>query len=518
MTSLQQKITVWILGDQLLKNHSVLEQIIGKYGGNAVTVLLIESRARIKKLPYHRKKIVLLFSAMRHYAVALRARGIQTDCRQGSIPVEFAAHLEEFQPDRVEMMAASEYGARMAQKKIAARLPGLVTIHPNMQFLVEQHDPFPAIASGKRVIMENFYRSMRKHFRILVDDADQPTGGKWNFDHENRKPLPKHESPPLPRSFPPDDITQTVIADIANEPRLTGEVSDFAFAVTHEQARQALDDFISRRLPRFGDYEDAMTTDSLVVYHSTLSIYLNIGLLTPSELLDAAVNAYEQGHAPLNAVEGFVRQVLGWREYIYWMYWRMMPELTTANDWDATRPMPAMFWTAQTDMNCIRHVTQRLLDHGYSHHIERLMIVCNFCLLAGINPIDVSEWFLSMYADAYEWVVLPNVIGMGLNADGGMTATKPYIASANYISKMSNYCAGCRYHAKQRTGDDACPYNFLYWNFIISYEKRLRANPRFGPSVLGLKHLTAQERKEVQQQASTFLDKLEYYESLAVLH
>jgi deoxyribodipyrimidine photolyase-related protein len=251
-----------------------------------------------------------------------------------------------------------------------------------------------------------------------------------------------------------------------------------------------------------------MSSRSEVLYHSTLSFYVNIGLLEPMQMIRSAEMAWERGKAPLNSVEGFVRQILGWREYIYWQYWRLMPGLREANAWKAHRPMPRMFWDAETEMRCLRTVVRRLIATGYTHHIERLMVICNFCLLAGVDPFGVAEWFLTFYADAYDWVVLPNVIGMGLNADGGQTATKPYIASANYINRMSDYCAGCRYDPRARTGPDACPYNFLYWNFLIEHEGRLRANPRLGPAVLGLSRIGATERDAIRHEAARFLESL----------
>jgi deoxyribodipyrimidine photolyase-related protein len=256
----------------------------------------------------------------------------------------------------------------------------------------------------------------------------------------------------------------------------------------------AADDFFAVRLADFGAYEDAMSADDGVLYHSMLSAYLNIGLLEPLALIRQAEDAYRAGEAPINSVEGFIRQILGWREYIYLHYWHQMPELLHANGWDHQRDLPQMFWDGRTEMNCIRTVVGRVIDTGYTHHIERLMVLCNFCMLAGIEPAQVNRWFLSTYIDAYEWVVAPNVLGMGLNADGGKTATKPYISSANYINRMSNYCAGCRFDPKQRVGDDACPFNFLYWTFLIENEARLRANPRLGPAVLGLRNLDDQER------------------------
>jgi deoxyribodipyrimidine photolyase-related protein len=243
-----------------------------------------------------------------------------------------------------------------------------------------------------------------------------------------------------------------------------------------------------------------------------LSPYLNIGLLEPLELIRAAERAYDQGETPVNSVEGFVRQILGWREYMYWQYWRLMPDLLEQNAWDAHRPLPQFFWDGQTEMRCLRQAISRAIETGYNHHIERLMLLSNFCLLAAIEPATVNDWFLSCYVDAYEWVMAPNVIGMGLNADGGLVATKPYLASANYIQRMSDFCPNCRYDHKQRSSADACPFNFLYWNFLLEHETTLRANPRLGRNVLGLRYLDEDERQAVRRRAGIFLEELAYHQ------
>jgi deoxyribodipyrimidine photolyase-related protein len=285
-------------------------------------------------------------------------------------------------------------------------------------------------------------------------------------------------------------------------------VTGFDLAVTPEQAGQALEDFLEQRLAQFGPYEDAMTGRSELLYHSLLSPYLNLGLLDPLQVARQAEARYLAGEAPLPSVEGFIRQVIGWREYLYWQYWRQAPDWGTANYWAAQRRLPGFFWTGETDLHCLGQAIRRALQTGYTHHIERLMLLSNYCLLAGIQPNAVNAWFSACYIDAYEWVMQPNVLGMGLFADGGLTATKPYIGSANYISKMSDYCQSCRYQPRQRTGADACPYNFLYWNFLIEHETRLRANPRLGPAVLGLRRLDPSERQAIQQQAREYLDEL----------
>ncbi len=500
-------ITVWILGDQLLRAHPALTSAEAAAGRAGVRVLLIESAARLRQQPYQRKKLVLLLSAMRHYAATLTTMGYQVDYRQAPDFLSgLRAHQAAYGPTRVLTMAAAEEPTRRFQQDEAG--PALntpVEVLPNTQFLTGQFDPFPNAPPERTIIMATFYRAMRRHFDVLLERDGAPVGGRWSYDAENRKPLPRGAQPPPPPRFPPDAITRAVMDEVATFPDGVGSVEGFDLAVTAEEAELALESFIAERLPDFGAYEDAMSRRSALIYHSGLSPYLNLGLLTPLQLVRAAEAAYTAGRAPLNSVEGFIRQVLGWREYIYWQYWRRLPILRSANRWNATRPLPAWFWTGDTDMACLRHVLQGALNTGYTHHIERLMVLCNFCLLAGIEPQAVNAWFLAAYVDAYEWVMLPNVIGMGLNADDGV-ATRPYIASANYINTMSDYCGGCRYHPKQRTGPNACPFNLLYWNFLIEHEAALRAKPRLGPAVLGLGRLAPDERASIPREAAAFLE------------
>lgn len=503
-------LSVHILGDQLLQRHPALEAALALSSRDAITVVLVEADSRFARHRYHRKKQALLKSAMRHYAAALREQGVRVDYRHAaSIPAGLRAHVAEFAPDRIVTMAASEYrGRRWQHDRIAAQLDVPVEVLPNTQFLLGQFNPVPNPQPGKRYVMERFYRQMRQHFDVLMD-GDQPAGGAWNFDKQNRKPWPKGETAQRRVSFSPDKLTRQVIDEVAAGDGF-GSVDGFDLAVTHAQAQRALNDFITHRLPRFGPYEDAMTRSDGdgQLYHSVLSPYLNIGLLEPMQLIRAAEAAYHAGHAPINSVEGFVRQVLGWREFMFWQYWRQMPDILQANAWDAHNPLPAFFWTGDTAMHCLQHTLQRVQTHGYAHHIERLMLLTNFATLAGLEPLAVNDWFLSSFIDSYEWVMLPNVLGMGLNADGGLTATKPYIASASYINRMSDYCAACPFNPRQRTGPDACPFNVLYWHFLIKHEDTLRSNPRFGPAVLGLRHLDDGERARVSAQAAGLIGAL----------
>jgi deoxyribodipyrimidine photolyase-related protein len=503
------RVSVWILGDQLLKQHPALTAAEAEAGCDDLRVVLVESRARSVRLAYQRKKLVLIFSAMRHYAAELGQHGYAVDyVRAADMPGGLQEHVASYRPERIYCMAASEYRGRLFQARLQLSSGFPVVVLPNTQFLTGQVNPIPEPQTGKRYVMENFYRAMRQRFDLLMELDGSPVGGQWNFDAKNRRLLPKGLLPPQRLRFEPDEITHQVMEEVALLSPAVGSVQDFDLAVSHSQAHQALLDFLDHRLADFGPYEDAMSSVSEALFHSVLSPYLNIGLLEPLQVARAAQERYELGLAPLQSVEGFVRQVVGWREFIYWQYWRQMPGLQSSNYWGAEVPLPKFFWNAETEMNCLHRVTSRALVDGYTHHIERLMVLSNFCLLAGISPQQVNDWFTACYIDAYEWVMLPNVLGMGLHADGGITATKPYIASANYIHKMSDYCAACCYDPKKRLGPDACPFNFLYWNFLIEHEQVLRANPRLGPNVLGLQRIGLDERKAIQAQAAEFINQL----------
>lgn len=510
-----ERCTIWILGTQLFADHPAIRHAEQLASCDDIRIVMVESTALMGRLPYHRKKLVLVLSTMRHYAAALRERGYQVNyVHAKSMLNGLKQHVAAYQPTRLITMAAADYvGRKFQQEKLPQYLDCAVEVIPNEAFLVELHNPFPDAEPGKRYVMEHFYRDMRQHFDVLMNANGTPVGGNWNFDKLNRKPLPKDVQLPEPPSFSPDAITRVVMDEVAQMGQGIGSVEGFDYAVTHEEADAALTHFIDVRLEQFGPYEDAMSSRGVWLFHSILSPYLNLGLLDPLEAVRKVEAAYYEGRAPIHSVEGFIRQIVGWREYMYWQYWQGMPDMAHANYWQAKRPMPAMFWDANTDMNCIRHVVERAKDTGYAHHIERLMVVSNFALLAGINPADVTRWFKAFFIDAYDWVMQPNVVGMGLNADGGRIATKPYVASANYINKMSDYCKGCRFDHRRRTGEDACPFNVLYWNFLIENENTLRANPRAGKNVLGLRHLDAAERARVQEQAQAFLMSLPYEET-----
>jgi deoxyribodipyrimidine photolyase-related protein len=503
-------VTVWILGDQLLGKHPALIAAEQQVNREQIVILMIESEALARRLPYQRKKMILLFSAMRHYAEQLRLSGFQVDYQiSPSTATAIKQHLQKYQSKIIFTMAASAFGGREFQNNLDRQFNIPVRVMPNTQFLTGRFNPYSDPLPDKRYVQEQFYRNMRQHFNLLIKIDGAPIGGRWNFDKDNRRRLPKDAQPLRPVSFEPDEITTAVMKEIDQKYAGVGQVAGFDLAVTHEQAQQAAMNFFDQRLPDFGPYEDAMSSTYDTIYHSRLSPYLNLGLLDPLILAQEAQKRYNNGQAPINSVEGFIRQIIGWREFIYWQYLRLMPDIISNNYWRANRPLPRMFWDGKTEMNCLRYAIQRALGDGYTHHIERLMVISNFCLLSGINPLAVNDWFLSAFIDAYEWVMVPNVFGMGLNADGGLIATKPYIASANYIHKMSDYCQNCTFDRKSRTGKQACPFNFLYWNFILRHEATLRLNPRMGRSLLGLRHLDQEQRQQVNKKAAQFLDRFE---------
>ena len=507
------QICVWILPDQLVLDHPAIQAAEQDAGRDKVRITLVESQAWLTRLPYHKKRAALYLSAGRHYAEELRERGYAVEVLKADSSVKgLKTAIKRYKAASVRTMAASEYGIREWQQNRASTDLGVpVTVVPNSMFLVESREFAPQLKPGRKLIMENFYRGMRKNLGLLIEPDGEPTGGEWNFDSENRKPLPATVRLPSSIGFEPDAITQQVLQEVAASGQGIGTLDGFNLAVTRVQAEIAFQDFLKHRLAQFGPYEDAMSHRSGTLFHSMLSPQMNLGLINPLAMCRAAEAEHRAGRAPINSVEGFIRQIIGWREFIYWQYHRQMPGLRTTNAWNCQRPMPAFFWDGNTEMRCLKTVISRLLETGFSHHIERLMLVCNFCLLAGVDPGAVADWFLACYVDSHDWVVLPNVMGMGLNADGGITATKPYIASAAYIRKMSDYCKGCRYQPDQKTGPNACPFNLLYWNFLVEHEARLRSNPRLGPNVLGLRHLSAEDRSLVQVQAHEFLSNLEPY-------
>jgi deoxyribodipyrimidine photolyase-related protein len=386
-----------------------------------------------------------------------------------------------------------------------------VTIHEDDRFLCS-HVAFDTWAAARKQLrMEFFYRDMRRKTGLLMTDTGKPEGGEWNYDADNRKPPPRRDLlMPQPIRFRPDAITQDVLALVADRfAEHIGSLSHFHFAVTHEDALRQQRRFLDEALPRFGDYQDAMLTDEPFLWHSILSPYINAGLLDPLALCGDVEARYRAGKVPLNAAEGFIRQIIGWREYVRGIYWHEGADYARRNALGAKRPLPGFYWTGETDMHCMAQAIGQTIDHAYAHHIQRLMITGNFALLAGIDPHAVHIWYLEVYADAYEWVELPNTLGMSQFADGGLLGSKPYAASGAYINRMSDYCASCRYDVKQRVGADACPFNALYWDFLARNERALGGNVRLAMPYRNWAKMAEDDRAAIRDQAARFLESLD---------
>ncbi|MDC7685277.1 cryptochrome/photolyase family protein [Asticcacaulis sp. BYS171W] len=471
-----------ILADQL----STRLAVITKADKTRDVILMAEVMSEASYVRHHVKKIAFLFSAMRHYAQALRVAGFtiryvtldDEDNRQ-SLEGEILRATEDFAPERVVVTEPGEWRLRESFEALRLALPVPFIILPDTRFLCS-HAEFNKWAEGRREFrMEYFYREMRRRYGILLEADGSPCGGRWNFDADNRKPPQKGLTSPKRLSFRKDAITLEVLDLVRRRfPDGYGRLEPFHFAVTRRQALRELDHFIFHMLARFGDHQDAMVEGEPYLNHSLLSAYINAGLLYPLEICQKAEAAYRQGRVPLNGAEGFIRQILGWREYVRGLYWRFMPSYLDNNALEAREALPWFYWSGETRMNCMRQALSDTLEHAYSHHIQRLMITGNFALIAGLDPKAVHEWYLAVYADAYEWVELPNTLGMALYADGGLLASKPYAASGNYIRRMSNYCDTCPYDPSVSTGEKACPFNALYWDFIARHRDRFEQNRR----------------------------------------
>jgi len=501
-----------ILGDQLTHTLPVLTD----GDPSRDIVLMAEVLGEATYVRHHKKKIALIFSAMRHFAEELRLLGwtVRYIAYDADNPVQTLYDAVEqtcagADFDGVCVTEPAEYRLLTEIEGWEQRLDRPVDILSDTRFLCD-HATFQKWAEGRKQLrMEFFYREMRRRHNVLMDGKD-PVGGQWNYDAENRKPPKDGLKVPSPYRTPPDDVTQAVLTLVeAAFPDHFGDLHPFHFAVTRAGAIDVLDHFITERLPYFGDYQDAMLTSEPWMYHSHLSFYLNCGLLLPLECIRAAERAYHAGDAPLNAVEGFIRQILGWREYVRGIYWLQMPGYAAENALSAIRPLPPLYWGAPTQMNCLSQCVGETRKWAYAHHIQRLMVLGNFALLAGLSPQEVNEWYLIVYADAYEWVEMPNVSGMVLFADGGLLASKPYAASGAYINRMSDYCTSCRYNPTKKNGPDACPFNYLYWDFLERNAGRLGKNPRLAMPYRTLARMSDEKRNANRDDAARFLRALD---------
>ncbi len=504
-------ILVPVLGDQLSHDLASLRAV----DRAAAVVLMAEVSGEATYVRHHRQKLVLVFAAMRHFADRLRAEGWTVDYRRldapdnrGDLTAELEAAATRHGATRVVAVTAGEHRVIAAQQGWAERLGLPVELLADRRFLLRPGD-FDSWASGRRRLrMEDFYRWQRQATGLLMEGG-APVGGRWNYDADNRKALPGDVAPPGAPRFEPDAITGEVIAMVAARfPDHFGRLDRFGWPVTRHDALVALDRFITERLAGFGDYQDALAEGETTLFHSLLAPAINLGLLGPREVIDRAVAALEEG-APLNAVEGFVRQILGWREYVRGIYLGQGAGYVRRNALGATRALPAFYWTGGSGMRCFDAAFGQTRDLAYAHHIQRLMVLGNFALLAGVDPFEVHEWFLIVYADAYEWVEAPNVIGMSQFADGGLLGSKPYAAGGAYINRMGNHCRACRYSPDRRAGKPPCPFSLLYWDFLARNEATLRGNQRMWQPYDSWRRLGEARQTEIRAQAAALLEGLD---------
>ncbi len=488
---------VLILGDQLDANASALQG----FDPQQDLLWMAEVAEESTHVWSSKQRTTVFLSAMRHFAQQLRERGLplhytrlDDPANAGTLAGELNRSLQQYQPAALLMTAPGDWRVLQALRGVATARGLPLEIRDDTHFFSTVRD-FARHAQGRKQLrLEYFYRELRQRTGILMQDG-KPVGGQWNFDEQNRGSFGKTGPGvlPAPTRFEPDAITREVITLVqirfATHP---GSLDSFGWPVTREQALQALDAFIAQRLPLFGQYQDALWEGEVWLYHSHLSCALNLKLLNPREVCSAAEAAWHCGHAPLAAVEGFIRQILGWREYVRGIYWTQMPDYLERNAMNASAPLPDFYWTGDTDMACLRDAITQTLQHGYAHHIQRLMVTGLYALLTGVDPKQLHEWYLAVYVDAVEWVELPNTLGMSQYADGGVMASKPYIATGKYIARMSNHCRGCRYDPDKASGPDACPFTVHYWDYLRRHEAVLKQNPRMALQVRNLQRRSVQ--------------------------
>ena len=497
---------VVVLGDQLDLDAAAFDGFEAQHDA----VWMAEADEESTHVWSGKQRIALFLSAMRHFAQALRAAGrpvhyarFDEPGDRGTLAAQLRSALQELNPQRVVMTAPGDWRVWQSLKAVVAEAGLALEICEDRHFFTTVRD-FAAHAKGRKQLrLEYFYRELRQRHGVLMQDG-QPAGGQWNFDADNRETFGSAGPGVVPAraTFVPDAITRDVIALVntrfAQHP---GSLDSFAWPVTREQALESLKGFIDQRLPLFGRFEDAMWPGEPWLYHSHLSAALNLKLLSAREVVQAAEDAYRLGSAPLQSAEGFIRQILGWREYVRGIYWTQMPGYLDLNALDAQQDLPAWYWTGKTDMACLRDAVTQTLEHGYAHHIQRLMVTGLFALLLGVRPQQVHAWYLSVYVDAVEWVELPNTLGMSQYGDGGLMASKPYVATGKYIQRMGGPCAGCRYDPALREGDRACPYTTLYWDFLMRHEPLLKKNVRMALQVKNVVRLTDAQRQAITLRA-----------------
>ena len=492
---------VLVLGDQLDPHSAAFDGFDDK----ADAILMVEVREEASYVPQHKMRLAFFFAAMRHFRDEQRRCGrrvhyseLEDPDNLGSFAEEIPRRIGALKPGHVRVLEPGDWRVKTQLEQLKQE----IEICEDRHFLCSRSE-FEAFSKAHRhPVMETFYRMMRQRLGILVDAKGEPVGGAWNFDADNRKAFGKKGAPlhhPI-KAFHPDAVTQEVLAMVEREfPDSPGKLDAFDLPVSRDQAEMALADFVRHRLPDFGRYQDAMLSNEAFLFHSRLSGLLNLHLLNPREVIEAVLD--NPANAKLNSVEGFIRQVIGWREFVRGIYWLEMPGYAGLNALEASYPVPQFFWTGETDMRCLSQAIGHTIDHAYAHHIERLMVLGLFCLLLGVRPYDVHLWHMSMFWDSIDWVSLPNTLGMSQYGDGGIIGTKPYVASGNYINRMSDHCRHCRYDPHDAIGDQACPFTTLYWDFLARHKKRFAGNARMFQQYANLRRKDADELKRIRARA-----------------
>jgi deoxyribodipyrimidine photolyase-related protein len=507
------KILRLILGDQLNIHHSWFNEVNQDH-----IYVMMEVRQETDYVRHHIQKIMGIFAAMRSFSDTLKAMGhhvvylkISDPNNLQHIPSNLKFLANQHHCEKIEYLEPDEYRLDVQFKNLSDEI-GIPSTSCSTEHFMTPRDGFKKVfGERKNFLMETFYRRMRKDFNILMDHG-KPIGGVWNLDMENRKKLPPDIDIPKPLEFNAD-LTSLYQEILTAGIETIGKVdaSTFLWPVNRDQSIMLLNYFCQYGLKNFGTYQDALTENSWSVFHARISFSLNIKLISPLETVQTVIE-YWQKHSEnisLNQVEGFVRQIIGWREYMRCLYWNEMPEFADKNFFGHERKLPSWFWTGQTKMKCLHHTISQSMEFAYAHHIQRLMITGNFMLLTGIHPDEADLWYLGIYIDAFEWVEITNTRGMSQYADGGLTATKPYISSASYIDKMGSYCKSCTYNKASKTGHLSCPFNSLYWNFLDINREKLNSNPRMGMMYNVWDKMDNSTQIEIRRQAEYYLDNIE---------
>jgi deoxyribodipyrimidine photolyase-related protein len=502
-----------ILGDQLNLSHSWFSQ-----KNEHVLYVLMEMRQETDYVSHHIQKVVAFFTAMRELSTALEKEGhrviyymLNDPQNKQSLMENLEQLIRENDIAKFEYQLPDEYRLDQQLISFCDQLTIAHEVYDTEHFLSKRNDLQDFFQGKKTYLMESFYRDMRKRYDILMD-GNEPITGKWNYDADNRKKMPTDHQPPPPLVM---DRDVTEITDMLADAGVhtIGEVDPkhFIWPINRKEALQVLDYFVDHLLPFFGDYQDAMTPEYWSLYHSRVSFAMNAKMISPMEVVQAAINKWKSNSdiISISQIEGFVRQIIGWREYMRGIYWAKMPEFATLNYFDHTRKLPSWFWNGETKMSCLSHTIKQSLQYAYAHHIQRLMVTGNFALLAGIDPDEVDQWYLGIYIDAIEWVEITNTRGMSQFADGGIVGTKPYVSSANYIDKMSHYCKDCHYDKKVKTGPKACPFNSLYWDFYDRNTEKLSKNPRIGMAYRTWNKMDSEKKTDLLRQAGKYLESIE---------